>query len=105
MSHDARDVETMARLLCGIMQCDPDKIDEDGAPAWYSWEAWGDKALDALQAKGWKITAQPFECPLPVDDTDPQPEYCPLCHAHIDRDACRIDHMARGLPICPRNGQ
>ena len=78
--HDPQDVETVARLLSGAF--DYDITDRDGA-AWESFKGDSAMLLDALQAKGWKITARP----------KPDAWNGAAVNYHDDAD------------ICPRNGE
>ena len=70
MTHAPEDVEVMARLLCeGAGYRDPDMMTPHGNnPIWWSWRDHAIRTLDALQAKGWKITT-PFIEPKTVSST------------------------------------
>lgn len=102
----AKQEEWAARLLCRLMGMDPDgkaelvsdfMNDDEDDPLWYRWREYGRELLAELERQKVNVTPQPFECPCHEEDPNP----CPLCGADPDKDACRLDYMARCLPICP----
>ena len=84
MNHDPRDVETMARLYAIMDRANPDEIMPSGELFWTLFEENGWLGLDALQAKGWKITTR---------DTD---------YAVALPNGTAWAQMHDAAPICPR---
>ena len=85
MTHDPRDVETMARLLCEAQGVDPDHaMQGDVRHGWQFNAIEAASLLDALHAKGWKITDK---------------------HSVESGVHSRWDLMHDAAPICPRDEQ